>query len=165
MNTLILGNLISLVGCVLMVAIGFVRKKERILGLQCVQFGILASANILMGAWSGAIAGFIGIVRNIVFTKKDGTLTLKIFFIAVQILLSWSAIRSGWIEWFPILSTILFTCFLDTKSEVTLKVLLIVAQMFWLVYDLYYHNYVAMTFDAFTVASNLIGIFMIRKAN
>lgn len=164
MNILILGNLISLVGCVLMVAIGFVRKKERILGLQCVQFGILASANILMGAWSGAIAGFIGILRNIVFTKKDGTLTLKIFFIAVQILLSLSAIRSGWIEWLPILSTILFTCFLDTKSEVKLKLILIFAQMFWLVYDLYYLNYVAMTFDAFTVASNVIGIFMIRKA-
>ena len=164
MNTLVLGNLVSLVGCVLMVAIGFVRKKERILGLQCVQFGIMAAANIIMGAYSGAIAGIVGIVRNLVFTKKGGTLTLKLLFIAVQILLSWTAIQSGWLEWLPILSTILFTCFLDVKSETRLKIVLIFAQLFWLVYDLSYRNYTAMTFDAFTVASYMIGIAMIRKA-
>ena len=34
MNTLIIGNLVSLLGCILMVYIGFVRNKARILGLQ-----------------------------------------------------------------------------------------------------------------------------------
>ena len=164
MNTLIIGNLVSLIGCVLMVAIGFVRKKERILGLQCVQFGILATANIIMGAYSGAIAGIVGIVRNIVFTKKGGTTARKLFFIALQIALSWTAIQSGWLEWLPILSTILFTCFLDVRSETRLKLVLIAAQLFWLVYDLSYQNYTAATFDAFTVASNIIGILMIRKS-
>ena len=164
MNPLIIGNLVSLAGCFLMVAIGFVRKKERILGLQCVQFGIMATANIIMGAWSGAIAGFVGIVRNLVFTKKGGTPALKLFFIALQVALSWTAIQSGWTEWLPILSTVLFTCFLDLKSEVKLKLVLIAAQLFWLVYDLYYQNYTAAAFDIFTVTSNIIGIFMIRKA-
>ena len=164
MNTLVIGNLVSLAGCILMVAIGFVRRKERILGLQCVQFGIMAAANILMGAYSGAIAGFVGIVRNLVFTKKGGTLPLKLFFIAIQVLLSWTAIRSGWLEWLPILSTILFTCFLDVRSETRLKAVLVLAQLFWLVYDLCYQNYVAAAFDIFTVASNIAGIVMIRKA-
>lgn len=164
MNTLIIGNLVSLLGCVLMVSIGFVRKKERILGLQCVQFGIMAAANVIMGAWSGAIAGFVGIIRNIVFTRNGGTLGLKLFFTALQLALSWTAIQSGWLEWLPILSTILFTCFLDVKSETRLKIVLIFAQLFWLVYDLSYQNYTAATFDTFTVASNIIGIFMIRKS-
>lgn len=163
MNTLLLGNAISLVGCLLMVAIGFVRKKERILGLQCVQFGIMCIGNLVLGAVSGAIAGIVGIVRNLVFTKTSGTLPLKLLFILIQLFLSFGVLQTGWLEWLPLLSTILFTCFLDVKSEVRLKLVLILAQLFWLVYDLYYRNYTAMTFDALTVASNLIGIFLILK--
>lgn len=163
MNTLLLGNAISLVGCLLMVAIGFVRKKERILGLQCVQFGIMCIGNLVLGAVSGAIAGIVGIVRNLVFTKTGGTLPLKLLFILIQLFLSFGALQTGWLEWLPLLSTVLFTCFLDVKSEVRLKLVLILAQLFWLVYDLYYCNYTAMTFDALTVASNLIGIFLILK--
>ena len=164
MNTLIIGNLVSLLGCILMVYIGFVRNKARILGLQCIQFGLLASANIIMGAYAGAIAGFVSIARNLVFTKKGGSTPWKLFFVTLQIALSWTALQSGWLEWLPVLSTILFTCMLDVKSEVTLKIVMIFAQLFWLVYDLSYQNYTAATFDAFTMLSTIIGIFMIRNA-
>ena len=44
MNTVILGNLISLAGCLLMVLIGFLRKKSHILTAQCFQFGLLGLA-------------------------------------------------------------------------------------------------------------------------
>lgn len=163
MNTVILGNLVSLAGCFLMVAIGFIRKKERILGLQCIQFGIMCTGNLILGAYAGAIAGIVSIARNLVFFKYKGTLKLKLLFIVIQFLLSWNSLQSGWLEWLPLLSTILFTCFLDVKSEVLLKIVLIMAQSFWLVYDLCYQNYTTMTFDFLTMVSTTIGMVMILR--
>ena len=88
MNTFLLGNFISLLGCFLMVVIGFLRKKSHILTAQCFQFGLLGLANLILGAASGFISGVVGITRNLVFSKVKSTLWLKIFFIALQVLLS-----------------------------------------------------------------------------
>ena len=163
MTPLLLGNLVSLAGCLLMVAIGFVRKKERILGLQCIQFGIMCTGNLILGAWAGAIAGMVSIARNLAFFKREGTLKLKLLFIVIQLLLSWPSLQTGWLEWLPLLSTVLFTCFLDVKSEVLLKIVLIFAQSFWLVYDLCYRNYTTMIFDFLTMVSTTIGMVMILR--
>lgn len=164
MNTLLLGNMISLIGCVLMVGIGFLKKKEQILVVQCFQFGILATANLILGAVSGAIAGFVGIVRNLVFFRFRGTVWLKVLFVGIQLILSWGSLQTGWLEWLPMISTVILTCFLDVKSEVKLKVVLIITQLFWLVYDICYRNFTASTFDMLTVMSNCIGIWMLLRA-
>lgn len=163
MNTILLGNFISLLGCLLMVAIGFLRKKSHILTAQCFQFGLLGLANLVMGATSGFISGVVGITRNLYFSKRKSTLLMKILFIAVQVALSLPFMGSGLLEWLPIFAAVLFTWCIDTKSEIVLKLCIIVAQLFWMIYDLNYRNYTAMAFDIFTVLSNLIGIFMVKK--
>ena len=33
----------------------------------------------------------------------------------------------------------------------------------WLIYDIYYRNYVATTFDVLTMGSNLTGFFLVRR--
>lgn len=163
MNTIILGNFISLLGCLMMVAIGFLRKKSHILTAQCFQFGLLGLANLILGATSGFISGVVGITRNLVFSRVKSTLSLKLFFIAAQVVLSLPFAGNGLVDWFPVFAAVLFTWCIDTRSEVVLKVYIIAAQVFWMVFDLYYQNYTAMAFDIFTVLSNTIGIFMIKK--
>ena len=164
MNTVILGNLISLAGCLLMVLIDFLRKKSHILTAQCFQFGLLGLANLILGATSGFISGIVGITRNLVFSKVKSTLWLKILFIAVQVALSLPFVGNGLIDFFPIFAAVLVTWCINTRSEVVLKVFIIFAQVFWLIFDFYYQNFTAMTFDAFTVISNLIGIFLVKKS-
>ena len=163
MNTVILGNFISLLGCLLMVVIGFLRKKEHILTAQCFQFGLLGLANLILGATSGFISGIVGITRNLVFSKRKSTLFLKILFIAAQVVLSLPFVGNGLIDFLPIFAAVLFTCCIDTRSEVVLKVFIILAQVFWLIFDFYYRNFTAMAFDIFTVLSNLIGILLVKK--
>ena len=84
----LLGNVLSLIGCSLMVCIGFIRRKERVLACQCVQFGFLAAGNLILGAYSGAISGIVSILRNLVFTRRGGGTLLKLGFIAVQVMLT-----------------------------------------------------------------------------
>ena len=163
MDRILLGNLLSMVGCSLMVAIGFVRKKERILWLQCIQFGVLAAANVVLGAFTGAVSGIVGIVRNLVFTRVESSVPWKVFFLLIQAAMALRANPRGLLDWLPILSGSLFTWFIDLKSERGFKTMIIAAQSMWLVYDLYYSNYVSAAFDVFTMLSNLIGILMIRK--
>lgn len=162
---LVLGNVISLAGCVLMVAIGFLKKKEQILGAQCVQFALMGMGNLVLGAIAGVISNGVSILRNLVLTKVENKTWIKVAFIAAQAGLT--LMFGGWkfIEWLPVIAVVVYTWFLDLKNPVTFKLMIIGLQVLWVVYDFYYRNYVAFSFDLFTIASTTIGIFMIRKEN
>ena len=163
MNTLLIGNLISGIGCLIMVAIGLLKKKSHILIAQSFQCAFMGFGNLILGGVNGFIANVVSIVRNLVFVKCKSTVTLKLIFIAVQLLLSLGSMGDGWVAWLPILATALFTWFLDTRHTSTLKIVIITTQIMWLIYDIYYRNFVAVTFDVMTMISNLIGFFMVRN--
>ena len=165
MSIVVMANLVSMVGCVLMVAVGFLQKKRQILLVQCVQFAIQGAAHLLLGASTGFVSSIVGIVRNLVFVRKENTGVLKLLFVLVQVAISLYVGVNGVVDWFPIIATVLFTWCLDTKSEVRLKLVMILAQFTWLVYDYVYMNYAACVFDCLTILSNGIGIGMILWKN
>lgn len=164
MNQIVIGNVISFLGCLLMVSIGFLRTKKQILGVQCLQFSLMGVSNFLLGGISGTISNVVSVLRNLVFFKAKVTVPLKLGFIALQVLLSIGALRNSPLEWLPVLAAGAFTWFLDVKNEVVLKVVIIATFFLWVVYDLCHLNYVAMTFDILSIFSNAAGIYMIRIA-
>ena len=164
MDLIIIGNIISFAGCGLMVLVGFIKEKRLILSTQCVQFALQGAANLILGGVSGFIANVVSILRNLAFSRWKSTIWLKLGFIALQLVLSVSSLREGFISLLPIASTILFTWFLDTKSEVKLKTVIISTQVLWIIYDLVHLNYVSVAFDIFTMISNFIGIQMILRS-
>jgi hypothetical protein len=163
MNTLLLGNCISLIGCLVMVAVGFLKKKSQILIAQCFQCTFIGFANLILGGISGFICNMVTIIRNLAFLKFRNTTALKIFFILLQFVLSISSLSAGWISWLPILSAALFTWYMDTKSEAKLKIVILCTQVMWLTYDLYFRNYAASAFDVMTMISNSFCLFTILK--
>ena len=163
MNLLLIGNAISMIGCLIMVLIGFLKKKHQILIAQCIQCLFMGAGNLALGGISGFICNIVTILRNIVFLKFRNTTAMKIFFIALQLVLSIGTLNAGWISWLPILSAALFTWYMDTKSEAKLKIVILCTQLMWLTYDLYFCNYVASAFDVMTFISNCIGLYMICK--
>ena len=163
MNILLMGNAISMVGCLIMVGIGFLKKNTHILIAQSVQCLFMGAGNLILGGVSGFICNIVTIVRNFAFLKFKNTAALKIFFIVLQFLLSIGTLSAGWISWLPIIAAALFTWFLDTKSEARLKVIILTTMVMWLIYDLHYRNYVASAFDVMTLFSNSMGLHMILK--
>lgn len=161
-NPILIGNLVSLVGCILMVLAGFLKNRKTILTVQCFQFGFLGTANLILGGVTGFVSGIISILRNLVFFNGRKSTLLKVIFISVQVLLSLNHLH-GLIEWFPIFSAVLYTWFLDSDNAAVIKGSIMGAQVLWLVYDLIYQNYTAALFDAFTIISNFIGILMLKK--
>ena len=160
---LILGNAVALIGCVLMVLVGFLRKKEQILPVQCFQFAFLATGNLILGGVAGFISGIVSIVRNLVFARSGGSRNWKIAFIVIQTALTFVTGWPGLLGCLPLISGIILTWFIDLNSDTQFKIAIIAAQLTWVVYDWHYRNYVAFAFDIFTILSNLTGILMIRR--
>ena len=104
MNILLIGNAVSMVGCLIMVGIGFLKRKQHILLAQSVQCLFMGAGNLILGGVSGFICNVVTIARNLVFAKWDVTLPLKLFFIALQVVLSLGSLGDGLICWLPILA-------------------------------------------------------------
>ena len=87
MNTVLLGNIVALIGAAIMVSTGFLKTKKQMLTVQCFQFGVLSASNAILGAFTGITANVIGIARNLFCMKKEFTTPWKIVFIAAQLAL------------------------------------------------------------------------------
>ena len=163
MNRVLLGNIVALAGALCMVLAGLLKTRKKILLLQCAQFGLLGVSNLILGAYTAVTSNAIGIARNIFCMRRDFTLPWKIGCIAVQVALVLIFNDSGWIGLLPAVATCAFTWYLDTKSEITLKVVIILTTVCWL-YDICFRNYVTAAFDLATIVTNIIGIGAIRRA-
>lgn len=163
MKLIVIGNIISLVGSLVMIAIGFLKRKNHILVAQCVQFGIMGVGQAVLGGFSGVVSNIVSILRNLICLKWAFTLPFKIFFIIVQVGMTAFVKPSGIVGWFPAISCCMYTWFLDLKNEKMLKTVIIITQLFWIVYDFSIHNYTALAFDVLTVISTYIGIIMLKK--
>ena len=152
-----------MIGCLIMVGIGLLKKKHQILIAQSVQCLFMGVGNLVPGGISGFICNIVTIIRNLVFVRFRNTTFLKIFFILLQLVLSLSSFSAGFISWLPLIAAALFTWCMDTKSAAKLKICILCTQVMWLTYDLYYRNYVASAFDVMTFISNCIGLYMVCK--
>ena len=164
MNTVLLGNIVALIGAALMVSTGFLKTKKQILIAQCFQYGVLSASNAILGAFTGITANVVGIARNLFCMKREFTVPWKLAFIAAQLALLFAFNADGWLGLLPAAATCAYTWFLDLKDEWKIKLVIILTVLCWAVYDFLFKNYVTFAFDLGTVVSNLIGIITLRKA-
>ena len=171
-------NLCSAIACIIMVAIGFLKKKEHIVIGQCFQLGFLGAGNFMFGAVSGGIGNALGVVRNLILPKSKKPLVWKIVFIVIQIVLSvcfFNSTINGYdgpnsvgalklIYWIPVLYTIILTAVLDTKNVNVFRVAIMIAQAMFCFFDGFYHNWFAFLANILTVLSNGYSIFADARA-
>lgn len=165
-TALILGNLVSLGGSIVMVCIGLIKNRNRILLAQNLQFLLMGLGNLILGGVSGFIANIVSILRNFFCLKFEYTNRWKAFFVILQTGISAITLYYAgfhWDEILPILSTVLYTCSLSSKDSVFLKKVMIVCTAMWVVYDLIHLNITAFLFDILTITTTTISIIRIHK--
>ena len=160
---ILLGNLVSLVGCIVMVLIGFIKNKDRYIVMQTLQFLLNALSHFLLGGYGGSIAALVSVFRNLIIAKWKCTVGLKIAVIVLQVVLSVSTITANPITWLPIISTVMFTWYVDTEDVMWFKWVIIITLSMWIVYDLCHQNYVSIWFSIFTIITNGISMVKIHK--
>ena len=163
----IIAHVFSFAGCILMVAIGLIKKKKHMLMAQCGQFGLQAVANLLFKSGGGCVAGVVGIVRIFVFERvKRVTVWLKLGFIALQAVMTWVMWQTGDgdpMTWLPLFAMIPYTWYLDTKDPIVFKIVNLYGLLVWLVHDIHFVNIIAVVFDVMTTVSTIVGILLLMR--
>lgn len=161
---IVIANVISIISCTMMVLIGLIKDKNKILLSQCAQFTLMGISHYLLGGMGGVVATVVSILRNIVFFKFKTSVPLKILFVVLSVVLSLGTVTVNPITWLPILATSLFTWVIDSEDIIKFKNVMILTVCMWFVYDAYHLNFVSAAFDAFTVVSTGFSVWQIRKA-
>lgn len=162
-TNVIIGNAISLGAAVIMVAIGLIKNKDKILVVQCSQFTLYALANLVLGGFTGVLTNTVSVIRNVICIKWKFTTPMKIFFIILQVALAVMINQDGWYGWLPVIAAVSFTWFMDLDNDVLFKFVIIFGQTLWIFYDLHLMNYVSCAFDILTDITTTIGIILILK--
>ena len=160
---ILLGNIVSLAGCIVMVLIGLIKDKNKYVTMQTLQFLLNALSHFLLGGYGGSIAALVSAARNVIISKWKCTPLIKIAIIAVQVSLSIPTVTANPITWLPLIAAGMFTWYIDTKNVMWFKWVIIITLVMWAVYDIYHHNYVSIWFSIFTIITNGISMVKIKK--
>lgn len=163
MNTLLTGNALCFIASIIMTLMGLIKKKRRFLIAQSGMNAVFIAGNLTLGGISGAIVNLVTMIRNIVCLKFNLTKPLKLLFIAVQIGLTVYFGCDSLIMWLPVIGACLFTWFMDTEDMILLKIIVIVSQLMWAVYDFSIQNYATVPFDIAATVTNAVSVFVILK--
>lgn len=162
MIPIVIGNIIALIASILMVLAGLQKKKKKILFIQIIQIGLSIISNIVLGGYTGAIINALSCVRDILCYKDKMGTKEKIIIIILAIGLSLAFNNLGWIGLLPLVATITYISFMDTKNVVKFKMLIIFSMIMWLAYDLYIKSYTSSVFDFLSIVANIIAILQIK---
>ena len=165
MTNIIIGNIIALIASILMVISGLQKKKKTILFIQIIQIALSVISNIVLGGYTGAVINAISCVRDILCYKDKLGTKEKIIIIILAIGLTIIFNNLSLIGLLPLIATIVYISFMNTKDVVKFKFLVIFSMIMWLVYDLYIKSYTSGIFDFLSITANIIAIYQLQKNN
>lgn len=162
-NRLLIGNIIVLLGSAVMVCVGFIKEKKKILKFQLAQLILLAIGNLVLRGYSGFIANIISSIRNIVCIKFNFNTLLKVIFITVQGTITLLTNTEGIYALLPFLGVFVYIAVFDTNDQRIFKGAMILSEIFWCLYYLTIKSYTGFVFAFLTCISNSIALYSIIK--
>ena len=83
MKIVIIANVISLIGSLMMVGTGLIKRKRNVLIVQSAQFVVMGVSNLMLGGITGCITNALSLIRNFVTMRSRLTMPVKLVFIAI----------------------------------------------------------------------------------
>ena len=162
---IIIGNIIALIASILMTFSGLQKSKKKILFIQIIQIFLTIISNLVLGGYTGAIVNAISLIRDILLYKDKVGVKEKIILIIFAIGLSIAFNNLGLIGLLPLIATVTYMLFMDTKDVIKFKILIIISMILWFIYDLTIKSYTSSVFDILSALTHLIAIIQIIKLN
>lgn len=160
---IVIGNVVALVGSVLMAYSGIIKEKQKIIIVQTIQMLMLGLSNIILGGIPGAIINSVNCIRNILCYEEKLGFKEKMILVTISVGLSIYFNNLGIIGILPVIATVFYTMLMDMKNVVKFKVLLIFTLILWGIYDIYIKSYTSAIFDFITIGANIFSIYKIYK--
>ncbi len=159
----IIANIIMFAGCILLVLAGATKNPKLTVGLQTGQLAFAATANILLGAYTGAVLNVVAILRNLVVLKDKYIMPVRIGFVFIVIAAGIATNDRGALGYGITMGNAVFTASLGAKRKELVKLALAFCVLWWALYDFANKNYVGAAFDVATFMSSIVGYFRMRR--
>lgn len=163
MKNILIGNFVLFAASLIMVSLGLFKNKKKILLMQTIQIFMMAIGCLFLGSIPATVINLFACARNILAYHDKLNKNNKIILIVFSSVISFVFNNIGIVGLFPIISSVLFILFVDTKDICRYKGLEITSTSLWLIHDVCVLAYSAAVFDIFTIITNLIGLCQIKK--
>ena len=161
MNLVLIGRIFSLLACILMVIIGYLKHKKTILWAQNLQFVLFSISYACLGGIAAVVGNMVSLLRNLICLKWNLTLPLQIFFIGFQGVFTFITTQNRWIDWLPFVAATCITLSLSSKKDIIIKLGCIGSILCFGTYDFFLQNWIVFGFDCFSLVTSLIGVYRI----
>ncbi len=162
--TVVVANIIDFVAALIQVGSGSIKKKSRILIVQTIQLLMQAVSMLILGGVTGAVSNVLSCYRNYLCYKEKLSVFWKIFLIAASILMTILLNEQGLLGIIPAAVCTVYIILMDVKDPIKFKLLVTLSFLPWMVYHFVLKSYIGAIFDAATVISNGITLYlMIRE--
>jgi hypothetical protein len=162
-DTNLITQLLGYIAVVILFVSFQVNNRKNILGLLVLGMIFLATHQFLLGAFAGAIANGLTIIRNLVFRQKDASPILKHFiwpYAFSAVLVATSIIFwQGWHSLLPALAVIASTFALWADDTKTIRILSLIGPLLWLPYALIIESIPTVLIQVVIISSILIAMF------
>ncbi|MCR5415394.1 MAG: YgjV family protein [Pseudobutyrivibrio sp.] len=164
MSIITIGRIFSLLACILMVIIGWLKTKKAILWTQNLQLILFSISYACLGGIAAVVSNLVSLLRNLICLKWNLNNYLKVFFIAFQAVFTFITTNNTPIDWLPFAAATMITLSLSSKNDLIIKLGCIGSTICFGLYDFNLANWPVLFFDIFSFITSIIGVFRILKA-
>ena len=156
-------NAIDLVAAFIQVASGSIKQKTKILIVQIIQIFMQGVSMLLLGGVTGAVNNVLSCYRNYLCYKNKLNTFWKVVLIIASIVLTLLLNEQGIWGLIPAIVCTVYIIFMDTKDPIRFKLLVTLTFVPWIFYHFIIQAYVAAIFDAATVVTNAVTLYLMIK--
>lgn len=160
---IIIANVIDFIAALLQVGSGSIKKKSNILVVQIIQMLMQGVSMLITGGVTGAISNVLSCYRNYLCYKEKLTRVWKGILIAASVAMTVLFNNQGWLGIIPVAVCTVYILLMDVKDPVKFKLLVTLSFVPWIIYHFALQLYVAAIFDAVSVITSAVTLFVMMR--
>ena len=160
---IIIANVIDFVAALIQVGSGSIKKKSNILVVQIIQMLMQGVSMLLTGGITGAISNVLSCYRNYLCYKEKLNRVWKGILIAASVAMTVLFNNQGWLGIIPVAVCTVYILLMDVKDPIKFKLLVTLSFVPWIIYHFALQLYVAAIFDAVSVITSAVTLFVMMR--
>ena len=160
---IIIGNILSTIASVWMIVTGVFKNKDIQIIHQTGYIFVYFLSNLVLGAYTGAVAFIITIIRNLLYYKNVWGKWIAVVFATAYFVGAYFTSSNGIVDILPPVASCVYVYAMGVNDDLRFKLLLILNIVLWFPYFVFMQNYMVVVFDVCFVVSSIIGVMRILK--
>ena len=165
MNTIVAGNLFSLLATVTDLYSASRKTTRSMLWAQTASQGLLGLSSFVLGGYSAVVQNVVSMIRNITAIGQKSSRLIEYLLIGLGVVLGIIFNNLGAIGWLPILANLEYSVsvFRFKSNERKLKIAFAVCIAFYIAFNVSISNYIGALSNLAVLATTLLALLKTRR--